>query len=278
MMNYKNMTLPRRKILDLNIFLIVIVLFAGKITGQAPNFDKKLDSIISLMTLEEKAGQMNQFSADFPTGPITPQGDVQNQIKAGMVGSFLNASGANRTRELQELAMKSRMKIPLLFGQDILHGYRTVFPIPLAEACSWDLPLISLSARYAAIEATAVGLHWVFAPMIDVTRDPRWGRVMEAAGEDPYLGAKIATARVKGFQGDHLGQVNAVMACAKHFAAYGAAVGGRDYNSVDISRRQLHDLYLPPFLAAKEAGCATFMNSFNDINGIPATHIFNEPY
>ena len=166
--------------------------------------------------------------------------------------------------------MQSRLKIPLLFGQDVVHGYKTTFPIPLAEAASWDLEAIELAARIAAIEASASGIHWTFAPMVDISRDPRWGRVMEGAGEDTYLGSKIAYARVKGFQGN-LGDVNSVMACVKHFAAYGAAVGGRDYNSVDMSERMLWETYLPPFKSALDAGAATVMNSFNDINGIPAT-------
>jgi beta-glucosidase len=167
--------------------------------------------------------------------------------------------------------MKTRLKIPLLFGQDVIHGYRTTFPIPLGEAASWDMAAIELSARVAATEAAAAGIHWTFAPMVDIARDPRWGRVMEGAGEDPYLGSLIAAARVKGFQGKGLGNLDAVMACAKHFAAYGAAVGGRDYNSVDMSDRMLWEVYLPPFKAAAEAGAATFMNSFNDLNGIPAS-------
>jgi beta-glucosidase len=169
--------------------------------------------------------------------------------------------------------MQTRLRIPLLFGQDIIHGYRTTFPIPLAEAASWDLEAIERSARIAAIESSAAGVHWTFAPMVDIARDPRWGRVMEGAGEDPYLGSLIAKARVKGFQGRGLGSTDAVMACAKHFAAYGAAVGGRDYNSVDMSLRQLHEIYLPPFKAALDAGAATFMNSFNDLNGIPPQQI-----
>jgi beta-glucosidase len=169
------------------------------------------------------------------------------------------------------MAMQSRLKIPLLFGQDVIHGFKTTFPIPLAEAASWDTAAIRLSARIAATEAAAAGVHWTFAPMVDISRDPRWGRVMEGAGEDPFLGSVIAAARVKGFQGNGLGSVDAVMACAKHFAAYGAVVGGRDYNSVDMSLRQLHETYLPPFKAAVDAGAATLMNSFNDLNGIPAT-------
>lgn len=183
---------------------------------------------------------------------------------------MLNILGTKYTRQYQELAMQSRLKIPLLFGQDVIHGYKTTFPIPLAEAASWDLEAMELTARIAATEAAAAGIHWTFAPMVDISRDPRWGRVMEGAGEDTYLGSKIAYARVKGFQGN-LGDVTSVMACVKHFAAYGAAVGGRDYNSVDMSNRMLWETYLPPFKAALDAGAATFMNSFNDLNGIPAT-------
>ncbi|MDP4262747.1 MAG: glycoside hydrolase family 3 N-terminal domain-containing protein [Bacteroidota bacterium] len=240
--------------------------------SQRKTIDQKVDSVLHLMTLEEKVGQMNQYNGDWDaTGPITKDGDKQSQIRSGMVGSMLNVTGVDHTRTLQEIAMQSRMKIPLLFGQDIIHGYRTIFPVPLAEAASWDLDAIQLSARIAATEASAAGVHWTFAPMVDIARDPRWGRVMEGAGEDPYLGSLIARARVKGFQGNGLGNTDALMACAKHFAAYGAAVGGRDYNSVDMSLRQLHEIYLAPFKAAAEAGAATFMNSFNDLNGIPAT-------
>ncbi|MEO6541304.1 MAG: glycoside hydrolase family 3 N-terminal domain-containing protein, partial [Ferruginibacter sp.] len=217
-------------------------------------------------------GQMNQYNGDWEaTGPITKDGDKQNQVRQGMIGSMLNVTGVDHTRTLQEIAMQSRLKIPLLFGQDVIHGYRTIFPIPLGEAASWDMGAIQQSARIAATEASAAGVHWTFAPMVDIARDPRWGRVMEGAGEDTYLGSLIAAARVKGFQGNGLGNSDALMACAKHFAAYGAAVGGRDYNSVDMSLRQLYEVYLPPFKAAANAGAATFMNSFNDLNGIPAT-------
>jgi beta-glucosidase len=240
--------------------------------SQKKKIDQKVDSVLKLMTLDEKIGQMNQYNGDWEaTGPITKDGDKQNQIRKGMLGSMLNVTGVEHTRELQEIAMESRLKIPLLFGQDIIHGYRTIFPIPLAEASSWDTAAIRLSARIAATEAAAAGVHWTFAPMVDIARDPRWGRVMEGAGEDPYLGSVIAAARVKGFQGKGLGNVDALMACAKHFAAYGAAIGGRDYNSVDMSERTLWEIYLPPFKAAADAGAATFMNSFNDLNGIPAS-------
>ncbi|MFL5738633.1 MAG: glycoside hydrolase family 3 N-terminal domain-containing protein [Flavisolibacter sp.] len=240
--------------------------------AQKKTVDQKVDSVLKLMTLEEKVGQMNQYSGMWEhTGPITDEGNILEQIKEGKLGSLLNINGVPHTRQLQELAMQSRMKIPLLFGQDVIHGYRNSFPIPLAEACSWDLAAIERSARIAASEASAAGIHWTFAPMVDIARDPRWGRVMEGAGEDPYLGSLIAVARVKGFQGNGLGSVDAVMACAKHFAAYGAAIGGRDYNSVDMSDYLLWNVYLPPFKAAVQAGAATFMNSFNDLNGVPAS-------
>jgi beta-glucosidase len=256
------------------IFLSITVLFAATTfsAAQKKSFDQRVDSVLKLMTLNEKVGQMNQYNGPWAaTGPLTNDDKLIDQIKEGKVGSMLNVGGVKRTRELQQLALQSRLKIPLLFGQDVIHGYRTTFPIPLAEAASWDLPSIEKSARIAATEMSAAGMHWTFAPMVDIARDPRWGRVMEGAGEDAYLGSLIAAARVKGFQGNGLGNSNAVMACAKHFAAYGAAVGGRDYNSVDMSLRQLHETYLPPFKAAAAAGVATFMNSFNDLNGIPAT-------
>jgi beta-glucosidase len=240
--------------------------------SQQKTIDQKVDALLKQMTLEEKIGQLNQYNDDSKaTGPITVDNDKASQIRKGQVGSLLNCLGTERTRSWQKMAMESRLKIPLLFGQDVIHGYKTTFPIPLAEAASWDLAAIQKAARIAAVEASASGIHWTFAPMVDIARDPRWGRVMEGAGEDPYLGSMIAKARVIGFQGEKLGGIDAVMACVKHFAAYGAAVGGRDYNSVDMSQRMLWEVYLPPFKAALDAGAATFMNSFNDLNGIPAT-------
>ncbi|PZO28560.1 MAG: beta-glucosidase BglX [Flavobacteriaceae bacterium] len=242
------------------------------VSAQNSTIDKKVENLLKQMTLEEKIGQLNQYTGDNTlTGPLTINPNKKEEIKQGKIGSMLNILGAEYTRQYQELAMQSRLKIPLLFGLDVIHGYKTTFPIPLAEAASWDLAAMELSARVAAREAAASGIHWTFAPMVDVSRDPRWGRVMEGAGEDTFLGSKIAYARVKGFQGDKLGELNSVLACAKHFAAYGAAIGGRDYNSVDISERTLWETYLPPFKAAVDAGAATFMNSFNDINGVPAT-------
>lgn len=240
--------------------------------AQQQTIDQKVNDLLKKMTIEEKIGQLNQYTGDNQaTGPITINPNKQSEIKQGLIGSMLNIIGTKYTRQYQELAMQSRLKIPLLFGQDVIHGYKTTFPIPLAEAASWDLQAIELAARVAATEAAASGIHWTFAPMVDIGRDPRWGRVMEGAGEDTYLGSKIAYARVKGFQGNKLGDLNSVMACVKHFAAYGAGVGGRDYNSVDMSERMLLETYLPPFKAALDAGAATFMNSFNDLNGIPAS-------
>jgi beta-glucosidase len=234
---------------------------------------RKVDSVLKLMTLEEKAGQLTQYTGDrnTATGPLGKPIDKLEEIKAGRVGSLLNVRGAAATRKMQEIALQSRLKIPLLFGQDVIHGYRVTFPVPLAEAASWDMRAIEQSARIAAIEASAAGIHWTFAPMVDICRDPRWGRITEGAGEDPFLGSMIAKARVKGFQGKHPGDVDAVMACAKHFAAYGAPTAGRDYHAVDMSLQQLWEVYLPPFKAAVDAGAATFMNAFNLLNGVPAT-------
>ncbi|KIA85438.1 glycoside hydrolase family 3 N-terminal domain-containing protein [Flavobacterium sp. AED] len=255
-----------KKIVTTTLLLTCFITFS-----QQKTIGQKVDALLKRMTLEEKIGQLNQYTGDnAATGPITINPNKQSEIKTGLIGSMLNVLGTQHTRQYQELAMQSRLKIPLLFGQDVIHGYKTTFPIPLAEAASWDLDAMELSARIAATEAAASGIHWTFAPMVDIARDPRWGRVMEGAGEDTYLGSRIAYARVKGFQGK-LGDVNSVMACVKHFAAYGAAVGGRDYNSVDMSERMLWETYLPPFKSALDAGAATFMNSFNDLNGIPAT-------
>ncbi|WP_421939398.1 glycoside hydrolase family 3 N-terminal domain-containing protein [Pedobacter sp.] len=240
--------------------------------AQDKKIEKKVDSVLKLMSLAEKIGQLNQYTGDRDaTGPITNNPNKLKDIREGKLGSMLNVRGAKETRAVQEVAMQSRMKIPLIFGLDVIHGYRVTFPIPLAEAASWDLASMENTARVAARETAASGVHWTFAPMVDIARDPRWGRVMEGAGEDTYLGAQIAKARVKGFQGKGLGNLDAVMACAKHFAAYGAAIAGRDYNTVDMSNHTLWEVYLPPFKAAVDAGAATFMNAFNTLNGVPAT-------
>jgi beta-glucosidase len=267
-----SLLLMKNAILNILFIFVLNTSLPQVVTAQNRTIDQKADSVLNLMTLDEKIGQLNQYNDDWTaTGPVTIDSTKASQIKSGKVGSLLNCMGTERTRKWQTIAMKSRLKIPLIFGQDVIHGYKTTFPIPLAESCSWDLEAIELSARISATEASAGGINWTFAPMVDIARDPRWGRVMEGAGEDPYLASKIAYARVKGFQGDKLGDISSLMACAKHFAAYGAAIGGRDYNSVDMSDRLLWETYLPPFKAAVDAGVATFMNSFNDINGVPAT-------
>lgn len=232
----------------------------------------RVDSVLEMMTLEEKIGQMNQYTSDFQvTGPSKNDSTKLEQIRKGRVGSMLNVKGAAETRRYQQEAMKSRLRIPLLFGLDVIHGMRTVYPIPLAEAASFNLELMERTASSAAKEAASEGIHWTFAPMVDITRDARWGRVMEGAGEDTWYGCKVAEARVRGFQGKSLADTTTILACAKHFAAYGACIGGRDYNTVDVSRLTLHEVYLPPFYAALKAGVATFMNAFNEVDGIPAT-------
>ncbi len=236
----------------------------------------KVKTLLAKMTLDEKIGQMNQYSSFFDvTGPAPKEGDAQlryEHIKQGMVGSILNARGAKEVRGLQKLAVEnSRLGIPLIFGYDVIHGYKTTAPIPLAEAASWDLKAIENSARLAAQEATAAGLNWTFAPMVDISRDARWGRVMEGAGEDPFLGSRIAEARVNGFQGKDLSLPHTMAATAKHFAGYGFAESGKDYNTADVGTSTLYNIILPPFKAAKEAGVRTFMNSFNELNGVPAT-------
>lgn len=263
---------------------VFILLLAGLMAGsctQAPFgvksdvkgvYDEKVDSVLALMTLEEKIGQMNQYSSDLQmTGPSRKDSTKLDQIRKGLVGSMLNVKGVANTRLFQKAAMESRLRIPLLFGLDVIHGMRTIYPIPLAEAASFNLNLIERTAAAAAKEASSEGIHWTFAPMVDVSRDARWGRVMEGAGEDTWYGCRVAEARVRGFQGKSLADTTTIMACAKHFAAYGACIGGRDYNTVDISRITLHEVYLPPFRAALNAGVSTFMNAFNELNGVPAT-------
>ncbi|MEC7889307.1 MAG: glycoside hydrolase family 3 N-terminal domain-containing protein, partial [Pseudomonadota bacterium] len=234
--------------------------------------DAFLDDLIGRMTLEEKVGQLTLLTSDWEsTGPTMREG-YQQDIAAGRVGSIFNAYTADYTRELQRMAVEgTRLKIPLLFGYDVIHGHRTIFPISLGEAASWDMDAVEKSARVSAAEASAEGIHWTFSPMVDVSRDARWGRVSEGAGEDVYLGSKVAKARVHGYQGDDLKAVDTVLATAKHFAAYGAAQAGRDYHTVDISERTLRDVYLPPFKAAVDEGVATFMTSFNEYDGVPAS-------
>ena len=257
------------------IFMLPILLNAQ--TGTNEIFiEEKINTLLQKMNLQEKAGQMNQYNGFWETtGPAQKENDskrMYDHLRKGMLGAVLNVKGTENVRKLQEIAVKeTRLGIPLLFGYDVIHGHKTLFPIPLGESSSWDLAAIEKSARIAAIEASAVGINWTFAPMVDISRDARWGRVMEGAGEDTYLGCKIATARISGFQGKDLAANNTIAATAKHFAGYGFAEAGRDYNTVDIGTSTLYNTVLPPFKAAVDAGVQTVMNSFNTLNGIPAT-------
>ncbi|UOQ77517.1 beta-glucosidase BglX [Hymenobacter sp. 5516J-16] len=234
--------------------------------------NKFISDLMQKMTLEEKIGQLNMITVGFDvTGPVVSK-DVDASIRKGNVGSVLNTFTPQAARKLQEMAVKdTRLHIPLIFGYDVIHGHRTIFPIALGLASSWDLTAIERSARIAAEEASADGLNWVYSPMVDIARDPRWGRISEGSGEDPYLGSQIARVMVRGYQGDDLSKNNTVMACVKHFALYGAAEAGRDYNTTDMSLVRMYNEYLPPYKAAVEAGAGSMMSSFNDINGVPAT-------
>ncbi len=256
--------------------VILFFLFSCKkqvSTGTSSNqVTSQADSIIALMTLDEKIGQMTLFTTDWEsTGPTIREG-YEEDIRQGRCGALFNSHTAAFTKRLQEIAVKeSRLGIPLLFGYDVIHGYKTIFPIPLAESCSWDLEAMERSASIAASEASAAGLHWTFAPMVDISREPRWGRVMEGAGEDTYLGSLVARARVRGFQGVNFDKGDKIIACIKHYAAYGAPSAGREYNTVDMSERVFRDVYLPTYKAGVEEGAMTVMTSFNEFDGIPAT-------
>ncbi|MFU8860143.1 MAG: glycoside hydrolase family 3 N-terminal domain-containing protein [Cyclonatronaceae bacterium] len=233
---------------------------------------RKVDSLLSIMTLEEKIGQMTLYTSDMDQTGAFLRPEYIEDIRAGQVGAIFNAYGAEYTRYLQEMAVnETRLGIPLLFGYDVVHGHRTIFPVPLAETASWDIDLMRKTAEIAAREAAAEGLHWTFAPMVDVARDARWGRIVEGSGEDAFLTSLVAAAKVEGFQGNSLYDLHTLAACVKHFAAYGAAQAGRDYHSVDMSDRMLREVYLPPFKAAIDAGVVSIMTAFNDLNGIPAT-------
>ncbi len=234
--------------------------------------DALIDDLMARMTLDEKIGQLTLLTSDWESTGPTMRDTYKQDIKSGRVGAIFNAYTAKYTTELQRVAVEeTRLGIPLLFGYDVIHGHRTIFPISLGEAASWDMQAIEKSARVSAQEASAEGIHWTFSPMVDIARDARWGRISEGAGEDVYLGRKIAAARVHGYQGDDLRATDTVLATAKHFAAYGAAQAGRDYHTVDISERTLRDVYLPPFEAAVDAGVASFMTSFNEYDGVPAS-------
>ncbi|HET6978482.1 MAG TPA: beta-glucosidase BglX [Pyrinomonadaceae bacterium] len=253
------------------LFLLCSLLFSTAPTHsqRAPDVEQRVNALLAQMTLEEKLGQLQQLDGE-GNGNFRPE--HLDLIRKGLLGSTLNVRGAQRTNQVQRVAVnESRLKIPVLFGFDVIHGYRTIFPIPLGEASSWDPALAERSAAVAAQEANNVGLRWTFAPMVDIARDPRWGRITEGAGEDPFLGAAFARARVRGFQGNDYGAADKVLACAKHWVAYGDTEGGRDYNTTDLSENTLREIYFPPFKAAVDAGVGTLMSSFNAINGVPAS-------
>ena len=259
-------------------FLLTAVITASAFTAMAaPQADKDkmdqfIDNLMGKMTLQEKIGQLNlPVSGEIVTGQAKSS-DVAGKIRKGQVGGLFNVKGVENIREVQKIAVEqSRLKIPLLFGMDVIHGYETVFPIPLALSCSWDMEAIKESARIAAKESSADGICWTFSPMVDICRDPRWGRMAEGGGEDPYLGSEISAAMVKGYQGDDLTDKNTIMACVKHFALYGAPEAGRDYNTVDMSHLSMFNNYFPPYKAAIDAGVGSVMTSFNVVDGIPAT-------
>ncbi len=251
-------------------FALFVVLLPTAALAQVKQLqhERRINALIAQMTLAEKLGQLQQLDGDY-RGFARPE--HFEMARKGLLGSTLNVRGVKDTNALQRAAMESRLKIPMLFGFDVIHGYRTIFPVPLGEAASWDLAHIENNAAIAAAESRAAGVHWTFAPMVDIARDPRWGRIIEGAGEDTYLGSEIAAARVRGFQGTDYSATNRVMATAKHWVGYGAALGGRDYNTTDISERALREIYFPPFKAAVDAGVGSFMTSFNDLDGVPAT-------
>ena len=245
---------------------------AGQTGVADPRLDARVESLLHRMSLDEKIGQLVQYSAGQPTGPGTGRTDYKDMMAKGQVGSLLNVIDTSQINEYQHIAVeKSRLHIPLLFGLDVVHGFRTEFPIPLAMASTWDPSLVEQASHVAAVEASAIGIRWTFSPMVDITRDARWGRIAEGAGEDPYLGSAMATAYVRGYQGLHLEAPDTMAACAKHYVGYGAAEAGRDYNTTEISEHTLREFYLPPFHAAVNAGAATLMSAFNSLNGVPAS-------
>jgi len=254
-------------------FVVILLLLASHLFAQDQKMDLFISDLMSKMTLQEKIGQLNQLapSGGAITGAVVSQ-DVEAKIKAGKVGSILNSPSLEFTRKAQEMATTlSPSKIPILFGLDVIHGYKTIFPIPLAISCSWDLARIEKSARIAAIESSVSGVGWTFSPMVDICRDPRWGRVAEGAGEDPWWGSRVAEAMIKGYQGKKLSDEGSILACVKHFALYGAAEAGRDYNTVDMSHLSMYQNYFPPYKAAIDAGAGSIMTSFNVVDGIPST-------
>jgi len=262
------------RVISIFITLIAVILCSSSFAQKAldPKMNQFITNLMSKMTLEEKIGQLNLPGAgDITTGQAASS-DIGKKIREGKVGGLFNIKSVNKIRNVQKVAVEeSRLKIPLLFGMDVIHGYQTVFPIPLGLSCSWDMKLVEQSARIAAQEASADGICWTFSPMVDISRDPRWGRMSEGSGEDPYLASQIAKAMVKGYQGDDLRKNNTIMACVKHFALYGAIEAGRDYNTTDMSRIRMYNEYFPPYKAAVDAGAGSVMSSFNELDGIPAT-------
>lgn len=260
---------------SLRLFPLLFALsFTGNMLAQktsVQNIEPRVEALLAKMTLDEKLGQLNQVAGDISTGTDVKKDNLLSQVRSGGIGSVLSHTNFNNKITLQRTAIGSRLGIPLIFGFDVIHGYKTIFPIPLAQAASWDLGLIERIERIAATEAAADGQNWTFSPMVDVSWDARWGRVMEGAGEDPFLGSLVAAARVRGIQGNDLADKTTLAACTKHFAAYGFTEAGRDYNSVDMSEQRLREMVLPPFAAAAKAGSATFMNAFNTLNGVPAS-------
>ena len=264
---------------QLKVFLVgILMLLSYTLTAQqkSPVPDPKMkvfvDGLLKKMTIDEKIGQLNLPAAGDITTGQSANSEIGKKIKEGKVGGIFNIKSVEKISEVQKIAVEeSRLKIPLIFGMDVIHGYKTTFPIPLALSCSWDMSVIEKSARIAAIEASADGICWTFSPMVDIARDPRWGRIAESAGEDVYLGSQIAKAMVKGYQGDDLSKNNTILSCVKHFALYGAAEAGREYNTTDMSRLRMYNEYLPPYKAAVDAGAGSIMSSFNEIDGIPAT-------
>ena len=255
------------------LFVVAAIILSCGLQNKETEMDRFISDLIGRMTIEEKIGQLNLITpgGGIPTGSVVST-DVEAKVKAGQVGGIFGVSGPERVRQAQKLAVEgSRLGIPMLFGSDVIHGYKTTYPIPLGLSCSWDMELIEKTARMAAMEATADGIFWNFSPMVDISRDPRWGRVAEGAGEDPFLASEIAKAMVRGYQGDDLTSPTTMMATVKHMALYGAAEGGRDYNTVDMSRQNMFNYYFPPFKAAVEAGVGSVMSSFNVVDGIPAT-------
>jgi len=252
-------------------FLLLLLALFLKIQGQDEKMNSFVSDLMNKMTIEEKIGQLNlTTSGGFVTGS-TVNDKVQQKLKAGQIGGMLNASFSSMKASMDIAVKESPHHIPLLFGMDVIHGYQTIFPIPLGMSCIWDVTLVEKAARIAAQEATANGIAWTYSPMVDIARDPRWGRIAEGAGEDPWLGAQVAKAMIKGYQGNHLSLDNTMMACVKHFALYGAAEAGRDYNTVDMSKVTMYNDYLPPYKAAVEAGAGSVMTSFNVVDGIPSS-------